>query len=226
MGGMKMEALTIDEARELVSNVSIWPRMRDFLWDFAPQVHPSWLEDMEGLRSSVASSLASSAHVRRYVIDSLGVEPCFHSFPKDDASRLLLLDCETLEAIARWLGAIACVGALRGVTSGAEVRALKAALPGVYPEVFGYMAYFSGMNLAVKDAKDPEEVVAAGFATLYSAFAALPLSLVSRLRFKFPKALCGLCVPCGEGGNVPATLKAVNKLLRLKFPEAYVICCS
>ena len=89
MGGMKMDALTIDEARELVSNESIWPLMRDFLWDFAPQVHSSWLEDLEGLRPSVASSLLSSARVRRYILDSLGVEPCFHSFPKDDASRLL-----------------------------------------------------------------------------------------------------------------------------------------
>ena len=99
MGGMKMDALTIDEARELVSNESIWPLMRDFLWNFAPQVHPSWLEDLEGLRPDAASSLASSARVRRYILDSLGVEPCFHSFPKDDASRLLLLDGATLEAV-------------------------------------------------------------------------------------------------------------------------------
>ncbi len=224
MGGMNMDALTIDEARELVSNKLIWPLMRDFLWDFTPQVHPSWLEGMEG--SSVISGLASSVRVRRYVLDSLGVEPCFHTFPKDDASRLLLLDGATLEAIARWLGAIACAGALRSVTSGAEVRALKAALPGVYPEVFGYMAYFSGMNLAAKDSKGAEEVVAAGFAMLYSTFASLPLSLVSRLRFKFPKTLRALCVPCGEEEDVQTSLKVVNKLLRLKFPEAYAICCS
>ena len=47
----------IEEARELVSNRLLWPLVRDFLWDFSLQVHPSWGEnlfsrrDAEGRRS-------------------------------------------------------------------------------------------------------------------------------------------------------------------------------
>ena len=218
--------ITVEEARELVSDRLLWPRVRDFLWNFASQVHASWTEDLFSSIGADAQNGMASPRVKRYVLETLGVEPCFHTFPKDDGSRLLLLDGATLESIAKWLGALACATKLRGVTSGADVRALKAALPGIYPDVFAYMAYFSGMNLAAKDAKGAEEVVAVGFAMLYSAFASLPSSLVSRLRFKFPKALCDLCVLCGEKEDVPARLQVVNKLLKLKFPEAYSLCCS
>ena len=38
--------VTVEEARNLVADQALWPRVRDFLWDFAPQVHPSWLEDL------------------------------------------------------------------------------------------------------------------------------------------------------------------------------------
>ena len=43
----KAEAITLDEARELVGDAALWPRMRDFLWDFAPQVHESWMESLK-----------------------------------------------------------------------------------------------------------------------------------------------------------------------------------
>ena len=45
---MKNEAITIDEARELAADPALWPRVRDFLWDFVPQVHPSWWEGLAG----------------------------------------------------------------------------------------------------------------------------------------------------------------------------------
>ena len=148
----KVADITIEEARELVSDGRLWPLVRDFLWDFAPQVHESWLEDLgretpderreDETTTSRVSSFMSSPRVKRYVLDSLGVEPVFHTFPKEDGSRLLLLDGKTLESIVKWLGALSCADALRRVTDGATVRELKAALPGVYPEVFGYTMYF------------------------------------------------------------------------------------
>ena len=42
--------IVIEEARELVSNRLLWPLVRDFLWDFAPQIHESWIvEKFRGL---------------------------------------------------------------------------------------------------------------------------------------------------------------------------------
>ena len=102
--GEKKREFAIDEARELVANRLLWPRVRDFLWDFAPQVHESWLEDIRGRETmdagreavpSQVSRLASSPRVKRFILDQLGVEPCFHDFPKDDGSRLVLLDGAT-----------------------------------------------------------------------------------------------------------------------------------
>ena len=48
--------ITIDEARALVADAALWPRIRDFLWDFAPQVHKSWLEGL-GLEAIDAGRL-------------------------------------------------------------------------------------------------------------------------------------------------------------------------
>ena len=127
--------ISMEDARALVGDAKLWPRVRNFLWDFAPQVHESWLEPNQ-------LSLRDSPRVKRYILDSLGVEPCFHAFPKEDGSRILLLDGATLESAAKWLGALACAESLRRVTSGEVVRKLKSKLRGIYPEVFGYSAYF------------------------------------------------------------------------------------
>ena len=216
----------MDEARALVADQALWPRVRDFLWDFATQVHESWLG---GLVAPNYQTLLASSRVKRHVLSSLRITPCFHTFPKDDWSRLLLLDGATLEEIAKWLGAIACAGDLRRVTDGATVRELKAALPGVYPEVFGYTMYFKGIDLAVKDAKSTkgrmsEDVFSTGLSIIVSLLASLPEALSSRLEFKLPKGLCDLCVLCG-GNERPALDAAVKRLLKLKFPEAYKLCC-
>jgi hypothetical protein len=212
---VKVENMTIDEARELVSNRLLWPFVRDFLWDFASQVHPSWM-DAAALREM------KSPRVRRYVLSSLGVEPCFHTFPKEDGSRILLLDGATLESVVKWLGALSCADALRRVTDGATVRELKAALPGVYPEVFGYTMYFGEfVSRRGAEAQNLQTVVVEeGLSLLQSAISSLPASLVSRLKFKLPKGICA-SKPQGE-----ARLPGILKLLKLKFPEAYKLCCS
>ena len=232
--------ITMEDARALVGEVKLWPRVRDFLWDFAPQVHESWLEPNQ-------LTLRDSPRVKRYILDSLGVEPCFHTFPKEDGSRILLLDGATLESTAKWLGALACAESLRRVTSGEVVRGLKSKFRGIYPEVFGYTAYFKENDFQRRDAETQrleDEVVSTGYNMLFSAIAGLPASLVSRLKLKLPKSLCDLCVSpllghplCGQpsaGGYAPLRLKerssqinlsAVLKLFKLKFPEAYKLCC-
>lgn len=218
--------ISMDEARALVADQALWPRVRDFLWDFASQVHESWLG---GLVAPNYQTLLASPRVKRHVLSSLRVTPCFHSFPKGDWSRLLLLDGATLVEIAKWLGAVVCAGDLRRVTDGATVRELKAALPGVYPDVFGYTMYFKGIDLAAKDAKSAkgrmsEDVVSTGLSIIVSLLDSLPEALSSRLEFKLPKGLCDLCVLCGENER-HALDAAVKRLLKLKFPEAYKLCC-
>ena len=213
--------ITMEDARALVGDAKLWPRVRDFLWDFAPQVHESWLEPKQ-------LSLRDSPRVKRYILDSLGVEQCFHAFPKDDGSRILLLDGATLESAAKWLGALACAESLRRVTSGEIVRELKAKLRGIYPEVFGYTAYFSGFDLSAKnamDAKNPEEVVSVGLELLSSLLDACPEPLVTRFKLKLPKKLCERGVSNGEKQELISAGGAVKKLLKLKFPEAYRLCC-
>ena len=140
----------------------------------------------------------------------------------------MLLDGQALELIVKWLGALACADELRRVTDGATVRALKTELSGVYPEVFGYTAYFSGFDLAAKNAgnaKKPEEVLSVGFELLSSLLDACPEPLVKRFKLKLPKKLCELGVPCGEKQEQISAGGAVKKLLKLKFPEAYRLCC-
>ena len=261
--------IDIAAARALVADAALWPRVRDFLWDFAPQVHESWLD------SSVVRWLGGSADIQpsnhrtteppnhptteppnhpttespnhpttqppnhrtnKYILSTLGIEPCFHAFPKDDWSRLVLLDGQTLELIVKWLGALACAEDLRRVTDGKAVRELKAALPGIYPEVFGYTAYFARTDSLRGDEETQSEevpdaggrpsivenVVSAGLSIVDSLLADVPSPLAARFRFKLPKSLCASASPrlkketCGT---------VVAKLLKLKFPEAYRLCC-
>ncbi len=222
--------ITVEGARELVANKALWPRVRDFLWDFAPQVHPSWLGDLglpEGLNGSVRA--------KNFLLAQLGVEPCFHAFPKDDGSRLLLLDGAALESIAKWLGALACASKLRGVTSGADVRALKAALPGIYPDVFGYMAYFERFKIEEFKIEDlgfdfgsgfVEKVGVLGGWILYFTLDSLPSPLLGRLKLKLPKMYSPDSQPEVNLQSSIFNLQLVTRLLKLKFPEAYSLCCS
>ena len=239
--------ISMDEARALVADQALWPRVRDFLWDFASQVHESWLgglvvrwlggsEDTQQLNHLTTQlpnyqTLLSSPRVKRHVLSSLRVTPCFHSFPKGDWSRLLLLDGATLEEIAKWLGAVVCAGDLRRVTDGASVRELKAALPGIYPDVFGYTMYFGkdieelGSSvvrwLGGADVKlDADFVVGVGCSLLNAAVAHLPEPLRRRLQLKLPN------YQTTKPPNYQTTkLPNMQLLLKLRFPEAYKLCC-
>ena len=112
---------------------------------------------------------------------------------------------------------------------GAAVRALKASLSGVYPEVFGFTAYFSGIDLKRKDAEtrgegapSAENVVSTGLSMIDALLAPLPEALVSRLKLKLPK---DTSAPAPLRSKPEACGKALAKLLKLKFPEAYKLCC-
>jgi len=219
--------VTMEEARALVADKALWPRVRDFLCDFTPQIHESWLEEQPDSPSANLTNYktAPSPRIKRYILDTLGVERCFHTFPKDDKSRLLLLDGETLLLIVKWLGAIACADELRRVTDGTTVRSLKAALPGIYPAVFSYTAYFKGSK-APGDSKadrvkvDGDSVINVGYSLLYASVAHLPEPLLHRFRLKLPKSLAT------DPPNHPTTqMPNLQLLLKLRFPEAYKLCC-
>ena len=62
-------------------------------------------------------------------------------------------------------------------------------------------------------------VVEEGYSLLQSVVANLSSPLVARLKFKLPK---GLCV---SASLREVKLSAVLKLFKLKFPEAYKLCC-
>ena len=238
--------IVMEEARKLVSNRLLWPLVRDFLWDFAPQVHPSWVEDLfsrrdaevqggkvpfEGLGDVASLREAKSPRVKRYILEALNGEPCFHSFPKEDGSRLLLLDGATLESVVKWFGALVCTDVLRRVTNGATVRELKAALPGIYPEVFGYTMYFGSLEAlkfgCLDDGKfggaDVEKV---GCELLLQSLSSLPAPLMHRLKLKLPKRMADMEPPNLETSKLPILQTSIFKLLKLKFPEAYKLCCS
>ena len=85
--GVTAEGMTIEVARELVSNQLLWPLVRAFLWDFAPSIHASWLDGLQvpGLVHDFVRSEVQrpnpSPRVKRYILDSLGVEPKMEMLP-------------------------------------------------------------------------------------------------------------------------------------------------
>ncbi len=124
--------MDLKEARELLDNRLLWPRVRDYL--------------------------------------AAGGEMLDFS---QQSNRLVLLDREIIVQIRLWLEALANAEEWKKVVDGAKVRELKAKYPGIYPEVFRYLPYFSKFDL-----------------------------------------------------SDPSDFELVKFLLKLKFPEAYELCCS
>ncbi len=98
--------MDLKEARELLDNRLLWPRVRDYL--------------------------------------AAGGEMLDFS---QQSNRLVLLDRETLVQIRLWLDALAHAEEWKKVVDGAKVRELKALYPGIYPDVFRYLPYFSKFDL-------------------------------------------------------------------------------
>ena len=223
--------IEMDEARALVADDVLWPRVRDFLWNFAPQVHESWLEGMAG-GPVPAEGLMSSSRVKAWILSQLGAEPFLHDFPTADWSRIALLDGDVIKSIILWLGALACAPSLRKVTDGATVRSLKAALPGVYPDVFGFTAYFSRIGEA-RDGEAGEQtdsaidgVVAAGCEMLLALLGDAPAQVKERIALKLPKTFPFKSTASKVSPQGRDILNAaLARLLKLKFPEAHTLCC-
>lgn len=94
--------------------------------------------------------------------------------PKGDLARLAFLDADARADIARWQEALARVDAWRKIVDGAQVRALKADYPGVYPEVFRYQVYFARWRDEIRSGSFP------------------PAATELLLRLRFPEALAVL----------------------------------
>ena len=230
-------SLGLEEARALVAS-PLWPRIRAFLWDFASLCDPARLAAAlapAGDSGDFPRSLADSPRAARAAEKALGLSPVFHSFPATDSSRLLLLSREDYDRLAQFLGVVALAPALRRVTAGAEVRALKAALPGVYPEALTFAAYFRKhepifRQVAPADAAaNAETVRSAGHSLLAAALSALPPELPLRQRLRFPAgspadaALGGASSP-SEPQKEAA--QAANLALKLFNPSEYRTLCS
>lgn len=196
----------LTEARALVAD-PLWPRIRDFLWDFAPFIEPSRLPVPVG----------DNGRVRRWALELCGVEPVFHPFPADDGSRLLLLDAKVYRSVARWIEGVARADAWRRVISGAERASLRTVYPDVYPDVLRYDVYFRRW----RDRLTPETN---GFSVLAGILRDLPPALLARQRLRFEPSLEDSFSPA-EGWSA-ADLELPHFILKLKFPEAYALCCS
>lgn len=108
--------MDIQEARELIGNRRLWPRLRNYLAN--------------------------------------GGEMLDFSKPEN---RLVLLDKQTLLEVKLWLDGLANADDWKKIVDGEKVRQLKADYPGVYPEVFRYLPYFTKFD--IKDSSNVELVM-------------------------------------------------------------------
>lgn len=210
------DAIDMKDARALVRDERRWPLVRRFLFGFASLADAARVDAACG---EGTASRCGTPRVDAFVCERLGVAPIFHMFPADDGSRLLLLPAETYKRLGLWLAALARAEELRSVISGARVRELKAALPGVYPEVLKVAPYFHKWRLPQADGDD---FVVNGLRYLATTLKDLPVELLGRQRLRFPVEL--------EAGFTPlegeVAFAEVARLMQLQFPEEYAICCS
>ena len=198
------------------------------------------------------ASWPASPRLARAAERALGLSPVFHSFPSTDSSRLLLLSREDYDLLSQSLGVVALAPSLRRVALGAEVRALKAALPG-YREALSFAAYFHRFDALFKrfepadQTANPAAVCSTGHSILAAALSDLPPELLLRQRLRFPAgspadaALGGASSPSGPTTTVTADHSAFSiqhsalagearaaALLALKLfnPQEYKTCFS
>ena len=251
---MNDSAISLADARPLVAG-PLWPRIRAFLWNFASLCDPARLTAAAGGSGGAAPrslDLLDAPRVAASALRALGVEPVFHPFPATDASRLLLLSREDYDRLAQFLGVVALAPALRRVTAGADVRALKAAVPD-YRETLAYAAYFhrfealfkrfeaaeqatdpavENSSLVPRPSSLPAAVLAAGHALLAAALSDLPPELLLRQRLRFPAGSPADAALAREAGSVPeasasgAALAAAKLALKLSIPQEYTTCFS
>ena len=234
--------ISLADARALVAS-PLWPRIRAFLWDFASQIDEGRFEEagvaqsqqsQQDEKNSLTLRERNSPRVRSWVLRNLGVAPVFHAFPATDGSRFLLLSSEDYGRLAMFIGVVAFARALRLVTLGAEVRALKSAIPD-YRETLSFSAYFHRFaalfeRFAPEGASaNPAAVAAAGHGVLAAALSSLPAPLLLRQRLRFPAgspadvALVGASAP---SDHQEEAAQAALLALKLSNPQEYSLCFS
>ena len=70
------------------------------------------------------------------------------------------------------------------------------------------------------------EVEKLGCGILLQSLSSLPAPLMHRLKLKLPKRMADMEPPNLETSKLPNLQTSIFKLLKLKFPEAYKLCCS
>ena len=231
--------ISLADARALVAS-TLWPRIRAFLWDFASQIDEGRFEEagvaqsQQGEKASLTLRERNSPRVRSWVLRNLGVAPVFHAFPATDGSRLLLLSGEDYGRLAMFLGVVAFARSLRLVTLGAEVRALKSAIPD-YRETLSFSAYFHRFaalfeRFAPEGAPaNPAAVAAAGHGVLAAALSSLPAPLLLRQRLRFPAgspADVALGRASAPSDHQAEAAQAALLALKLSNPQEYSLCFS
>ena len=228
----------LESARALVSNEALWPAVRTFLWDFTALAHPSRVAaamDAAGVPQNLdRSALLESPGMKKLVLSKLGAEEFFHPFGKEDFSRLVLAGADKFLEIAAWTGCLAMQERLSRITVGAEVRALKAAVPGAYPAFIAYKPYFrkfaaKGFSIpGLEDMPMERRPAELGGALLAAAMSGVPECVLKRFALEFPP----------DGFDPSSARKpdpqdcteevreAVALLLKLKFPEVHKSCFS
>jgi len=234
---------TLAQCRMLLQESPVlWPLVAQFQFDFVA------LADRERVKGAIAPlapemmAAANPARQRlaKYVLGKLGVMPCFHLFPKDDGSRVLLLKSAQIMEIAEWLGALAYEPCLRRTIQGAMVKQLEKAMPGCYPKVFRRAYYYgdwSGQLQASTQMAKPEPVSQPGIIKkhglklLASILGGLPPPLVHRLMLRFPESM-EQCFQKDDSpqfrawnssGN-PAALKLLFNIIANECPDGWKIC--
>ncbi|MGN0886738.1 MAG: SctK family type III secretion system sorting platform protein [Candidatus Spyradenecus sp.] len=237
---MSEDPLSLDRARALVADSTRWPLIQRFLWDFAALIDPTrqraYFQSVLPPGVTIAPTALTGKKAERALLAHLGVEPTFYDFPAENGSRLLLLERAQYEQIAAWLGAIAYAEPLRAVLAGPDVRALKQSLPGLYPDVLRYTAYFAkwserltALRAAVSPPPKATDLPAAlrlmGLRMLASLLADVPEALLLRQRLRFPEADAPGFEPLPREVLSPEHLDLLFFLLKLRFPEASDLCC-
>ncbi len=222
-------AIDLAQARSLIRNERLWPLVATFLWDFPTLLDPGRRADALAPLADSFPPEADPPRLRAYLMERLGLAPCFHDFPANDGSRLLLLPVQDYLLAATWIGALALEAPLRKVMDGAGVRALKTALPGVYPDLFRYAGYFHAWRdrLAAVAADAPaasadklaEHIPTLGLRILATILRDLPQPLLDRQRLRFPAALDPAFAPLDGNPFGLDDLPLPLTLFRYRFPR-------
>lgn len=213
----------------LCQNKPLWERAASFLWDTLHWVHPQRLSQL--VPEMPLSFEKASPRLQRFAFVRLGITSCIHPFPVDDGSRFLLLDEVILRQLALWLGALAYTRPLRSVMKGDDVRHLKTAFPGIYPEVLHELGWFlpdlPRLQAVVKDdaLPSPDALEQTGWQLLFAHLSHLPEALIHRFRLRFPLEMdtCWHIFPLWQ--TSPEHIVLLQRLLKRISLGGYDLCC-